>query len=95
MQNKSSQVNLAFADEGTQENDSKNDETLSAQDIDFKHLEGGYGWIVLIVAILYYGFCLSAWTNFTLIYPKMIEFHKDENNHVTFVAWVGKKLDKF
>ena len=54
--------------------------------IEFKHKEGGWGWIVLLCVIWSYGLAVSWYTNFNLIIPHFINYYNQTEHYTVFYS---------
>jgi hypothetical protein len=54
--------------------------------IEFKHKEGGWGWVVLLCVIWSYGLAVSWYTNFNLIIPHFINYYNQTEHYTVFYA---------
>jgi hypothetical protein len=53
---------------------------------EFKHKEGGWGWIVLLCVIWSYGLAVSWYTNFNLIIPYFINYYNQTEHYTVFYS---------
>ena len=52
--------------------------------LNFKYKEGGFGWVVFLVASYTYGIIMAVMYNYSLIYNKFDIVYNNSENHVLY-----------